>query len=166
MGTWMNKDGLNLKYGPAKAEPAKAGDYKIDGATREIELTLELKDLTTTAKIIDDNTFFPKGTFIESVTVQTEKSSAGGTSLSVGLMGTDRTNTISDTAFLSAAPIADHTTAGQKKEYVVGVTGVGGYVGSTSASVGYISAKVAGTYTDGIVKVRIRYRGLSPISAS
>lgn len=161
---YLDNDGLYRKYGPEKTIPAKAGDYVSYGDTRLVEVEIDLTTLTTTPLIIDDNTFFGTNMFIESVTVDSEVSATGGTSLSVGLMGLNRSSTISDTAFLSAAPIADHTTAGQKKEYTIGVTGVGAYVGSTSASVGYISAKAAGTYTAGKVKVRIRYRGIGTIT--
>lgn len=158
---WMNNDGLYIKYGTELAVPTIAGDYCMPGEMREQEFTINLANLTSTATIIADTTFFPAGMFIEEVTVDSEVSATGGTSLSVGLMNLDRSTTISDTEFLSAAPIADHTTAGQKKIYTVGVSGVGVGVGSTAANPGYVTAKAAGTYTAGRVKVRIKYRGLT-----
>lgn len=163
---WNNNDGLRLKFGPEKTVPATTGDYLSYGPLRNIELTIDLTTLTTTPKVQDDNTFFPTNVFIEEVIVDSEVSATGGTSFSVGLMGNDYSTVASNTAFLAAAPIADHTTAGQKKSYVVGVTGVGAYVGTTNAAVnsGYISALAAGTYTAGRVKVRIYYRGIGTIT--
>lgn len=163
---WNNNDGLRIKYGTAKAVPGIAGDYLSYGDTRMIELTIDLTTLTTTPVVQDDNTFFPVNCFVEEVIVDTEVSATGGTSFSVGLMGNDYSTVASNTAFLAAAPIADHTTAGQKKSYTVGVTGVGAYVGTTNTAVnsGYISALAAGTYTAGRVKVRIRYRGIGTIT--
>lgn len=168
-GSWMNNDGLYVQYGTQKAVPTTMGDYLSYGDTREIEFTLIPANLTTTPAIVGNTTFMP-GTqaFIESVTTDVDVTCAGGTSISVGTMNLDRTTVISNTAFLSAAPIADHTTAGQQKLYTVGVTGVGGSVGSSptfTSGGAYITALSAGTYTGaGQIKVRIRYRGLGNIT--
>lgn len=164
MGTWFNQDGLYLKYGVTKTIPQTTGDYLSYGDTREIELTIDLTTLTTSAVIQNDTTFFGTNMFIEEVTVDSEVSATGGTSFSVGLVQLDRTTAVSTTEFLAAVPIVDHTTAGQKKTYTTGITGVGVGVGTTSAQVGYITALAAGTYTAGKVKVRIRYRGLGTIT--
>lgn len=167
-GNWLNPDGLYQQYGTSKAVPTTSGDYLSYGDTREIEFTVIPANLTSTAAIVANTTFFPSNVFIESVTTDVDVTCAGGTSLSIGTMRTDRTTSVSDTTFLSAAPIADHTTAGQKKEYTVGVTGVGTGVGSVTSFTDngvYITAKVAGTYTGaGAVKVRIRYRGYGTIT--
>lgn len=166
MGSWNNKDGLQLFFGPQKATPGTAGDYLSYGSLRLIELTIDLTTLTTTPKIQDYYTFFPTNVFIEEIVVDDEIGATGGTSFSVGLIGNDQTTVASNTAFLAAAPIADHTTAGQKKSYTTGVTGVGAYVGTTNSAVnsGYITALAAGTYTAGKVKVRIYYRGIGTIT--
>lgn len=169
-GNWMDGDGLYRQYGTSKAVPTTMGDYLAYGSTREIEFTLIPANLTTTPTIVGNTTFFPGGgqCFIESVTTDVDLTTAGGTSISVGTMNLDRTTVISNTAFLSAAPIADHTTAGQQKIYTTGVTGVGGSVGATptfTSGGAYITALTAGTYTGtGQVKVRIRYRGLGTIT--
>lgn len=168
-GSWLNSDGLYIQYGTTKAIPETAGDYLSYGATRLIEMTVDLTTLTTTPVIQSNTTFFPGNgqVFIESVEVDSEVSATGGTSFSVGAMNLDRSSVLSNTGFLSAAPIADHTTAGMQKTYTTGVTGVGGYIGTTPtfASGGaYITALAAGTYTAGRVKVRIRYRGMGTIT--
>ncbi len=167
-GNWLNSDGLYIQYGTSKAVPTTMGDYLSYGDTREIEFTITMSSLTTSPVIQGNTTFFPSNqVFIESVQTDVDVTAAGGTSLSVGLMATDRTTVISNTSFLSAAPLADHTTAGQRKDYTVGVTGVGGAVGTTLAAANsgyYITALAAGTYTTGSVKVRIRYRGIGTIT--
>lgn len=164
MGTWLNQDGLYLKYGVTKTIPQTTGDYLSYGDTREIELTIDLTTLTASPVIQNDTTFFGTNMFIESVTVDAETNSTGGTSFSVGLTQLDRTTVVSNTEFLATVPIADHATAGQLKTYTTGVTGVGVGVGTTAAQVGYITALAAGTYTLGKVKVRIRYRGIGTIT--
>jgi len=164
MGTWMNNDGLYLKYGVQKTTANTGGDYKSFGDTREVEFDITMAGLTTSAVIQNDTIFFPAGMTIESVQTEVITTAAGGTSLSIGTVKTDRSTAISTTTFLSAAPIADHTTAGQRKDYTVGVTGVGGGVGTTISEPAYITALAAGTYSAGKVRVRIRYRGEPPIT--
>lgn len=170
MGTqnWYDNTGLFRQYGTDKAVAETAGEYMQPGAYREVELTIDLTSLTTSAVIQSNNLFFPANVFVEEIVVDTEVGMTVGsaTAFSVGLMKTDRTTTISDTQFLSSVPNADVTTAGQKKSYTVGVSGVGAGVGSSSNTFpGYITAKsVGGTYTAGRVKVRIRYRGIGTIT--
>jgi hypothetical protein len=171
-GNWLDPDGLYRQYGTTKAVPETAGDYLSYGDTREIEVTIDLTTLTASPVIQSNTTFFPGNCFIESVQVDAEVSATGGTSFSVGLMGLDRSTVTSpygNTLFLSAAPIADHTTAGQRKDYTVGVSGVGTAVGTSlsftaAQGAGYLTALAAGTYTAGKVKVRIRYRGFGTIT--
>lgn len=169
-GSWTNNDGLYLQFGTSKSTPTTMGDYLSYGDTREIEFTILMSSLTTSPQIMGNTTIFGSASiFIESVQTDVDVTTAGGTSLSVGLMNLDRSTVISNTAFLATAPIADHTTAGQRKDYTVGVTGVGAYVGTVPAAFAsggaYITALAAGTYTGlGAVKVRIRYRGYGTIT--
>lgn len=168
-GSWLNGDGLYIEYGTTKTTPETAGDYLVFGDTREIEFTLTPSTLTTSPVIQSNHTFFPSNVFVESVTTVVDNVAiAGGTSISVGLMNLDRSTVISNTAFLAAAVIADHTAVGQKKEYTNGVATGGAYLGTVTnlASGGaYITALAAGTYTGaGTIKVRIRYRGFGTIT--
>jgi hypothetical protein len=170
-GTWLNPDGLFVQFGTNKAIPEVAGDYLSYGDTREIEATIVLSTLTAaTPTVISNTTFFPSGAFIEEVIVDTEVGALGGTALSVGTMGMDRstiTGTYANTTFLNAAAVADFTTAGQKKSYTVGVATVGTGVGSAitfSQGAAYLTATATGTFTAGTIKVRIRYRGLGTIT--
>lgn len=164
MGTWFNNDGLFIEYGVTKAVPTTAGDYRYDGPVRVIELTIDLTTLTTSPVIQDNVTFYGTSMFVEKVEVDTEVAGTTGTSFSVGLVALDRSTVISNTAFLAAAPLADHDAVGEYKVYTPGVTGSGAYVGTTSPNVGYITALAAGTYGTGRVKVRIYYRGYGTIT--
>lgn len=159
--SWMNKDGLYIKYGTELAEPTTGGDYRMPGEYREQEVTIDLTELTTSAQIVADTTFFPKGMFIEQVEVVADEAAVGGTSVSVGLVKLDRTSALSTTAFVSALPIANINVDGEKNVLTAGVTSAGAYVGATSAEPGYITALVAGTFSEGKIKVRIKYRGLT-----
>lgn len=168
-GSWLNTDGLYVQYGTQKAVPTTMGDYMVYGDTREIEFTLTPSTLTTTPVIQGNTSFFSSSVFVESVTTVVDNvACAGGTSISIGLMNLDRTTVISNTAFLAAAVLADHTAVGQSKTYTNGVATGGAYLGTvtTLTSGGaYITALAAGTYTGaGTIKVRIRYRGFGTIT--
>lgn len=165
-GTWLDPDGLYRKYGTAKAAASAGGDYLSFGETREVEVKIDLTTLTSSAAVVSnaDNIFFPSDMLIEQVEVFTETGATGGTSFSVGVIQTDRSTTVSDTAFVSGMLTAVVATAGDKVTLNVGSTGAGNKLGTTTGTAGYISAKASGTYTDGVVKVRIRYRGNGTIT--
>lgn len=186
IGSWYDNDGLLRQYGAQKAIPTTAGDYLSYGDTREIEVTITLANLTTTAQLIALTTFMPAGSnvFIEEVTYDTEVGMTVGsaTAFSVGLgyiaanptyttiggASLPTPTTISDTAFINGALNATVTTAGQRTTLTAGSTGAGAYIGtssSTTTQANYLTAKsVGGTYTAGVVKVRIRYRGIGTIT--
>lgn len=168
-GNWFNNDGLYIQYGTSKAVVTTAGDYLSYGDTREIEFTLTPSTLTTSPVIQANTTMFPSGVFVESVTTVVDNvACAGGTSISIGLMNLDRSTVISNTAFLAAAVLADHTAVGQTKTYTNGVATGGAYLGTVTnltSNSAYITALAAGTYTGaGTIKVRIRYRGFGTIT--
>lgn len=172
-GSWLDPDGLYRQYGTQKAVPEVGGDYLSYGETRDIELTVVLSSLTSTPTIISNTTFFPMNgqVFIESVNIDSEgAAAAGGTSLSVGLIGLDRSTTSSpygNTVFVNAALTATMG-AGASQTLTGGSTGAGTAVGTTLASstqgAGYITATAAGTFSAGQVKIRIRYRGIGTIT--
>lgn len=164
MGTWMDNDGLYHKYGTTKTTANTGGDYMSYGELREVELIIDLTTLTTSPVIQNDILFFPALAVIEEVTTVADVAATGGTSVSVGLVNLDRSTVLSNTAFLAAAVIADHDVLGERHVYTASVATAGAYVGTTSASPGYITALAAGTYTAGKLRVRVKYRGVPPIT--
>lgn len=164
MGSWMNNDGLYLEYGITKTTPETAGDYLSYGETRVLELTITLAGLTTSPVIQSQTTFFGTSMFIEEVVVDTDVAATGGTSFSVGLIGFDRTTVDSNTKFINGMLLATHDAAGEKTILTAGSTGAGSGIGTTVTNPGYITALCAGTYTAGVVKVRIKYRGFGLIT--
>lgn len=167
-GSWTNNDGLFIQYGTSKAVPTTAGDFLSYGEWRDIEFTLTLSALTTSPAIVANTTFLPSGVFIESVQVKTEVAGAGGTSISVGTMRADRSTVISNTALINAQVLASHDLAGEENTYTIPAAGGGGALLGTTTSFtdgfAYITALCAGTYSAGVVKVRIRYRGIGTIT--
>lgn len=170
MGTnnWRNADGLFLQFGTDKAIPTTGGDYCMPGELREVEFDVDLTTQTTSAVIANEveTTFMSSGMIIEQVEVVALTGAVGGTSVSIGLVGMDRSTTPSNgtTAFVSALITSTINTVGEKNIITAGTTYAGNYVGLASPVTGYFTALVAGTYTAGSIRVRIKYRGVPPIS--
>jgi hypothetical protein len=169
-GNWTNGDGLFLQYGTSKATATTMGDYLSYGETREIEFTLTPSSLTTSPVIQGNTTMLPTGVFIEEIETAVENvAPAGGTSISIGTMRADRTTGISNVNILNAQVLASHDAVGETNTYNVASAGGGGALLGTVTNFtdgfAYITALCAGTYTGaGTIKVRIKYRGLPPIT--
>ena len=163
MATWMNNDGLYLKYGTTKAVPNTGGDYVSYGNNREAEFTLNLTNLGSTSAIQNDTFFFPANTFIEEVQIvaETPATSGGSATLSVGLYKSDRSTALSETALVSALALTAIDGQGEKTVLTLGSTGAGAYVGTnTGTDTGgyYISAKYGtAAFTAGVIKLRVKY---------
>lgn len=170
--TWLNNDGLYIKFGSDTAIAETAGDYKSFGSNRVAEVLIDLTTLTSTAAIQSDTTFFGAGSglFIEKVEITAEVGAATGTSFSVGLMQTDRSTIPSgySTAFIAAEVTATVATAGMGQTYLQNTSKAGGLIGSFPASATgpyYITALSAGSaYTTGKIRVRIFYHGVGTIT--
>lgn len=166
-GNWFNQDGLFIQYGTAKAVPTTTGDFLSYGETRDIEFTVNLANApysTAGTYIIGNTTFLGTNIFIESVNYDVELAATGGTSVSVGTMRLDRTTAVSNTN-LSAAVITATMTQGASA-----TVNTGGIVGTTVTPTqfpdgsAYITVTTIGTFTQGIVKFRVRYRGVGTIT--
>lgn len=166
-GSWMNTDGLYVQYGTQKAIPTTAGDYLSYGETRDIEFTVNLGSApysTAGTYIVGNTTFLGTNIFIESVNYDVETAAAGGTSVSIGTMRSDRVTGVSATN-LSAAVATGTLTAGASA-----TVNTGGIVGTTVTTTqfpdnfAYITATTIGTFTGGVVKFRVRYRGIGTIT--
>jgi len=164
--SWMNADGLYLKYGPDKAIANIGGELELtDGQMHEVQFKLDLTTLTQTETILSDQVFLPAGARIVEVETLTHTAAATGTAIDVGLIRTDRTTQLDYDGLLAAAPTANMDAAGERSFYrkavtvPTGLTGTGALVGTTLANVGYVSASMtdATSFTAGIIYMTIRY---------
>lgn len=157
---WLDNDGLYHKYGPDKATPNVAGEYRTNGALREVEVKITLTALATGSTILSDQVFIPAGVRIEEVEVVTTTAATSGGSavLNVGLIRTDRSTAIDADGLIAAMALTTHDAAGEKTVLRVGSTGAGALIGTTTANVGYLVADYdTAAYTAGVVVVRVRY---------
>lgn len=158
--TWMNNDGLYLKFGTDKAVTNKAGEYVTHGALREIEVKIPvMTSVASTATIISDQTWIPAGVRLQEVEVVCDTVVTGSSStLNIGLVKSDRTTEIDFDGILAAFPLTSMDAAGEKTVVVVGGTGAGAKLGTTTAFTGYITADYdTAAFTAGAITLRIRY---------
>lgn len=167
-GNWLDPDGLYRQYGTSKAVPTTMGDYLSYGEWRDIEFTVSLATgspyATAGTYVIGNTTFLGTSIFLESVNVSVEVAAAGGTSISVGTQRLDRSTNVSTTNILAAT--ADGTlVAGYNN-----TTFTGGLVGTTITPTqlpdgsAYVTITTIGTHTAGVIKFRLRYRGVGTIT--
>lgn len=165
MGTWLNSDGLYIKYDRNAAEMGKAHEFRHDGPYHVMELVLDdLTELADTSAIIDDNAFIPKNARIERVDVVTETAvtSGGSAVLNVGLIRTNRSTALDADGLVAALAIASFNAAGETVNLTAGVTSAGALIGTTLANAGLLVADYdTAAFTAGAVIVRVFYRFIS-----
>jgi hypothetical protein len=176
MGTWMNNDGLYIRYGDDEAEVAKGGQYSTDGSLHEVEAVLPYTDFDSATPLLPHSSdsfgvVIPKGARIEEIetVVQaafTSSGTIGSSTLLLGLKkGSDRSTELDHDGFTTTAATGTAlglATAGVKTTIKVGSTGAGALIGTTLAENGVLvasnSAHATHPHTAGTVVVRIRYR--------
>lgn len=159
--SWMNEDGLFLKFGTEKATSNTGGEYRFDGPRHCIEVDIDLKSLTVTngGTILSDVTFFPKNARIEEVDILVLTAATGSTAtLNIGLVKTDRSTEIDFNGFAAAVAQTALSTAGDVVTLNVGSTGAGALIGTVTSQSGYLTADYdTAAFTAGKVRVRIYY---------
>lgn len=161
MGTWMNNDGLYIKYGTDEGVIGKGGALAEGSAGQHvIDVNITLSTLTTTAAIVEDNVIVPKGYVITRVQLitTTAATSGGSATLDVGLMRLDRSTNIDDDGLIVAAALSTFNSVGETLDLVFGSTGAGALVGTVTDATypSYITASYnTAAFTAGVVKVRV-----------
>lgn len=156
---YMDSAGLYNKYGTEQTVPSTGGEYVTTGELREIEIKINLANLTVAETIQNDNLFVPAGMVIQEVEIYTDVAAATGVAIDLGLTRTDRSTEIDFDGILAAYTTASMT-AGSKVVLVKGSSLVGALVGGSAlANVGQIScsATTSTAFTAGTIRVRIRY---------
>ena len=156
---WTNSDGLYIKFGTEEATVGTAGEHSVMIGPEHIsEVVITLTGLGTSAAILDQHTLLPAGARITKVKIINEvlATSGGSATLNLGLQRQDRSTELDYDGLLAAAPLADYNAAGETKEYVIGVTGVGALVGTTLSYAGYLTADYdTAAFTAGKVRAQI-----------
>jgi len=106
------------------------------------------------------------GSTYANITTRSESSTSSGVSTNSNTGSFPGVTSISDTAFVNALVNASTNAAGDLITMSTGSTSAGGYIGAQPTDLThptYITAKCAGTYTAGLIRVRIFYRGYGTI---
>lgn len=176
--TWMNADGLFVKFGLAEADVSIGGENLKYGDRGEIELVLDYTEmLSATAAVAGSvgspgsfGIVLPKGITIEQVetfveTAFTSSGTIGSATVVIGtFLASDRTTADDATALTTTSATGTAlglATAGTKTTITVGSTGAGTKIGvplttNTVLSVRN-SAHGSNPFTAGKLKVRIVY---------
>lgn len=94
MGTWLNSDGLYVKFGTDDAASEQQGGFVCQyGPYLKYILNLDLTTLTESETIQNDVLVIPKDALIVSVEALTVVAAATGAAIDVGLIANDRTTT-------------------------------------------------------------------------
>lgn len=179
MSTWMNSDGLFVKFGAAEGDFIKGGHRKIDGLNKHVcEFTIDWTDaLSATSAVLGsasagtDGSFgvtMPKGARIEAVETLVESAftssgTIGTSTLVLGLKkASDRSTELDHDGFLTTAYVGSKLDAAGERSYQeVGTTGSGALIGTTLAENGVItlsnSQHGSHPFTAGKLRVRIFY---------
>ena len=179
--SWMNSDGLYVKFGKEEADTAAGGHYNVDGATKSVEVTIPYSEFASTTPAIVGSVgnpgargvILPKGAVIEKVTVvctEAFTASAGTLGSASLVLGTkeagdrsteaDHDGLTTSSATVTALGLA---TLGSITELVQGSTGHGADIGGSPLAENQVlvaSNATHGTNTldAGEVKVRIDFR--------
>ena len=178
--SWMNSDGLFVKYGTEEADTAAGGAFNVDGATRQVEVDIPYTELlSATAAIVGSvgnpgarGVQLPAGAVIEKVefVVTTAFTSSGTIGSATLVMGTVEASDRSTEADLDGITTTAATgtalglaTVGSVTELVQGSTGHGADIGGAALAENQIlvaanSAHGSHPYTAGEIKVRISFR--------
>ncbi len=161
--TWMNKDGLYVKFGTAQADLNNGGEYCFDGPNHLTEVKIDLTTLASTATIVSDTVFFPKSARLEKIEIvtSTAATSAGAATLDIGLVQNDRSTEIDANGFVAALAKTSVDASGETTTITAGGTGAGALVGVTNTTSGYITANYGtAAFTAGVIYVRLFWRAV------
>jgi hypothetical protein len=97
MSTWVNNDGLFIKYGTTEAATKQAGEKTAYGQFRQTVLEIDWNDLEAfgTTTILSDTVTLPAGAHIQSAELYVVDAFVGATAtLTLGLLDQDRSTAI------------------------------------------------------------------------
>jgi len=169
--SWMNNDGLYIKYGTEEADVAKGGSFNVDGGTHWVEAVVsDFTKLGATAEIIGAEDggdprgiMIPKGAFIEKVelVMTAAATSDNSPTLDIGLLkASDRSTELDDDGLVAALAKTSIDADGDIVEFIQGGTSHGALIGTALTENGLLCVAVnldTTGYTAGAAKVRVYY---------
>lgn len=163
---WTNSDGLTIYFANEEGtDLGNGGEYKTFGLEREIEITVNLADLTETEAVIS-RVVFPHGKVLSKVEIITDTPAATGVAIDVGFKRQVAGTVISATGAAAAFPTASMNVEGERTELVVGSTYAGALIGQVveADDVALITASrtTATAFTAGRIRLKLFWYKKTP----
>lgn len=157
MSTWINDDGLVVKFGATEAEDRNVGAYNVEGERNILEVILDFNEMPAVADgsvILNDHFQIPTGAHIEAVEIVDYVDFVGATAtVNVGTIDTDRTSNADVDGLVAAATIAELNAGGENT-----AGWVGAQVGTTLTANKLLTWEVdTAALTAGLATVRIKW---------
>lgn len=164
--TWLNADGLYVKFNGSAGTATTAGQYAAEGDRSITELEIDLSKLTSTAgTVLFDNVIIPKDAWIEKILVRvavpaTSSGDVDTGTFDLGLVRFDRTTEIDYDGLIQQMVEDDLDTLNTEQALTINTAGKGGdLMGTQLANSGYICGNFNTTaFTAGKVRVLIYFR--------
>lgn len=154
MSTWLNEDGLLVKFSTTEADVNPGGQYRSVGPLEVVEVEILWSDLaaTGTEKIMADNVTVPNGAVIEKAEFYVQDAFAGATAtLSFGLIDQDRSTAIDADGIDAAIAVASLTDGAT-------IACDGALIGTKLTNTGLITAtEGTAAFTAGLGRLRVFY---------
>lgn len=144
--TWTNADGLVVGFGRANTRNPEAGVIETKGNLRQVELEVYYDMDAATANV--KSAVIPAGAVITAATITVSEAFVGGTSISVGTIGTDGTAADADA-------IDTALTAALTKDAVLVADGAA--IGAVVGADVNLTFATTGTFTAGRASVFLEY---------
>ena len=155
--TWPNDDGLEVRFGSRRVESERSSVSSVGGNEGELVLQFGFGDTPLGTSDVTANTSYgviPSGSIVTDAYITVEDTLVGGTSFDIGLYTQAGVEIDADGLF-DAVTLAE-ANAGDSARGHAG-TNSGLLLDQPVASNAQVSVAATGTFTDGRVKVTVRY---------
>ncbi len=153
--TWLNDDGLYIKFGATEAVPTKGGEILADGELHVHTIVIDFGDLLAFGNetILADNLIYPDGARMEKAEFVVESVFAGATAtLDLGIIEVDRSTAVDADGIDAVIDVVDLDAVGD-------VIDCNGALIDTSPATGGLYTATVGTadFTAGRGILRVYY---------
>lgn len=152
--TWVNNDGLVIKFGPDRHKDRRPGVINDNDPIETAEVAFDYENLPS-AQASDGGIFnLPAGSYLVEAYIEVGTAWVGGTSLSVGTEQQDGTDIDIDGIFNTTELATANLTAGAVIKAAAGAD-IGTVIDASNDA--YIAVVAAGTFTAGTAKLIVKY---------
>lgn len=161
--TWLNNDGLLIKYGRGRSDmTTKGGEYcASDGGYNVVTIDLDMTTLTQTPTIVNDVVALPANSQIMEVRTRVLTAATAGSAWQFGLIQRDRSTAIDVDGLIDSAATTTVDAIGETATYTATSSAPkGALIGTIVTAESYFVAAIEAStvYTAGLVRIEVVYR--------